>query len=328
VESSTSAEGLVAVPILVSFENYPAASHLSDTIVIFITELDYLTVQSEPYPAYVEDFQDPSILQSIGCSSVFQKAEAKVHATLSNGNSTEITEYATFSSSNTGVVTTDGNILTGVAVGTVEITASYDEIESEPYDMTVANSAIQIVSIEENTLTDDTFNEVLGTTQLLNLEVTLSDGTVYPDALSLDWLNLAEILDFSSDSPAIVVNSAGEIELVSNYHTWVTITIATTCDPSVVNTARIKPNLKPDTWDGDVDLEMVDADGFQFDGVSTGDEFEIKLMVNANEGFLLSFSLLVYYDPAVFEVISCYQSGVWADNNGKKIKTVCLARFI
>ena len=65
---------------------------------------------------------------------------------------------------------------------------------------------------------------------------------------------------------------------------------------------------------------MVDADGFQFDGVSTGDEFEIKLMVNANEEFVLSFSLLVYYDPAVFEVISCYQSGVWADKQWEENK--------
>lgn len=65
-----------------------------------------------------------------------------------------------------------------------------------------------IVSINQITFTADNgiFADIQGTSRDLILDIIMSDNTVYSNALSLQWANMQDNLDFRSNSDAIRYN--------------------------------------------------------------------------------------------------------------------------
>merc|ERR550532_1369914 len=117
-------------------------------------------------------------------------------------------------------------------------------------------------------------------------------------------------LDFSSDSPAIEVNSDGVMTLRDNSYR----TVGVTSDAGTASvTTQLRPNLSPDNWD--VDVDMTNTNGLQFGPKSNGESFSVDIRVNANAGALVTFSLKLWYDPDVLTVTGCEKSGAWADKS-------------
>ena len=79
----------------------------------------------------------------------------------------------------------------------------------------------------------------------------------------------------------------------------------------ITTTESIIPNLIPDAWD--VDLDEVGSSGLQFEPKNLGDEFDVSVTINAQLGVLITFNLEIYFDHEDMEVISCTNSGAWAD---------------
>ena len=61
----------------------------------------------------------------------------------------------------------------------------------------------------------------------------------------LDWLTSTELVRYSSDTPsALSTTATGEVVLLDNHHSLVTITATTTCSPLVSAADSTAPNLK------------------------------------------------------------------------------------
>lgn len=62
----------------------------------------------------------------------------------------------------------------------------------------------------------------------------------------LNWLNATELVAYSSDTPSALNTTAatGEVILLDNHHSLVTVTATTTCSPLVSAADSTAPNLK------------------------------------------------------------------------------------
>ena len=53
--------------------------------------------------------------------------------------------------------------------------------------------------------------------------------------------------------------------------------------------------------------------GLQFNPKSLADVFDVSIKINAELGTLLTFALQLFYNHQDLQVVSCKQSGGWAD---------------
>ena len=98
-----------------------------------------------------------------------------------------------------------------------------------------------------------------------------------------------------------------------NFYDAVELTISSKneCAPdlisSVSSTTRIYPDLEPNVWD--FDISVAGNDHLQFGSLSTNDNFNLEIYVNANSGNLITFAVKIWYDLTQFEVSSCEKAG-------------------
>ena len=131
-----------------------------------------------------------------------------------------------------------------------------------------------------------------GSTYGSTLSVTLDDGTVYSDlhSSSNGIGTVAEtMVSYTTDVPAaLTVDAVGDLTLLGNHHSLVTVTATTACSPTVATTDSAANLAVP--FRG-VDLGA--NDGLQF---SESGAVVVPVLVNAGSAKLVSFQVVVSFD--------------------------------
>ena len=84
------------------------------------------------------------------------------------------------------------------------------------------------------------------------------------------------------------------VKILDNDYRNVELLIQESCDLNQVQEiSYLKSNLNPDSWDVDIDMANINS-GFQFDPVSSVDEFDVIIRFNAQPGSLITFSLKIW----------------------------------
>ena len=75
--------------------------------------------------------------------------------------------------------------------GTSFVVAKFGPHRSNELPITITNDAIDVSNISESTLHSDCFNVKIQETQILDIDVTLTDGTKFTDVLRThDWVSV------------------------------------------------------------------------------------------------------------------------------------------
>ena len=130
------------------------------------------------------------------------------------------------------------------------------------------------------------------------MQIVFSDGTQFDHAESLDWIDVADLLNFSSDVPsALSISTRGTITLHGNHHSRVSMIAAMSCSANIAGAVAVAANLKAAI--GDVDLGS--RDGVQFEQV--GDSLTIDVFASV-VGRLVNFELELAIDSGYLSVAS------------------------
>jgi hypothetical protein len=169
--ANPSATGNGTVTVLVSF---PGTYGVSATINVTVVVFSSFTLQAYPYPTYSGSVATQT-LEQIHCSGVFQRAQARLVALFSDGQSIDVSSSASFASSNTSVASfQNSQIIVGAKAGTTTITGTYSSRTSNGLLMTFGGSIGITSLVLSNSLTSSTLRGVPGTTS----DLSVSDPTI------------------------------------------------------------------------------------------------------------------------------------------------------
>ena len=141
------------------------------------------------------------------------------------------------------------------------------------------------------------------------IAITYSDGTRYDNARSLDWIGVAELLDFFSDTPTVIAaDSIGAFQLLQNHHQRVVITVDSACPPDgtalapgsfsmIAQNKNVAANLQAEA--GDVDLGQLNGVQFEQNGNNV-----ICGMYASVTGRLINFQIEVAIDTSFFAAVA------------------------
>ena len=187
--------------------------------------------------------------------------------------------------------------------GDTFLRGEYGGIESEePIPISVVDDVVTIDDISESTFPNSAFNAQRFSEVLINLDVFMSDGTTYENALSLPWLNMHENLRFNVARDAMNVSDVGIATILDNFWGDVPLVVTTLCEnPPLTTSVRSlfrfvywKTNLAPSHWDFDVDEISESSTGLQFEPHLTSDVITIQISSNAEIGSLITWSFTLW----------------------------------
>jgi len=208
---------------------------------------------------------------------------------------------ASLASSAPSVVTPSGNRLRALSAGDAAITARFAASSSAATPLPVSDGAVPVASIGLSVpLSQGTLSLTRGATATSTASIRYASGVRFPDARQLDWVDVAELLTFTSTEPAAVsVGPAGVLTLHANSPSRVAIDAASACggetDPTYP-TANVLlwANLSP----GPADVDLGNLHGAQF--VAAGDTLPVEVRIQVPDGErLVNFQVVVHLDPAV-----------------------------
>ena len=266
-------------------------------LVLQLVRLHHLSLTFSGYPS------GGSGLTTVGrvacvptASNIFHHAVASVYAYLSDELAVgiDVTSAASLSSSDSSVVGVAdvGSRLFVKKPGAVTIRAAFNANYTTATLGVSDDVLAQVASVNLNVpLTLSTLALRVGATQVSTTRVTYTNGVIFEDAGSLDWLKMDEFISVSSSDPEVVgVSSGGLLTAISNG--YVTVTASSSCvatgagyAPSAV---KMWMNLEPAP--GDVDLGS--QFGSQFVSENGFLPVAVKISVPPNER-LVSFQIVV-----------------------------------
>ena len=261
---------------------------------VSIATFSALSLQLNVYPDGPTNVASSRWLRRVQCTDTYQRVQPLVTATLSTGDTRMVTEHCSFSSDAPSVVSERDGIFTGEGPGTAVVRAIFDDSSavnaSASVDLTVDSSPINVTSLELTLSGGGVLYGARGTRFTSTLKVVLADGTVFSNVHGLNWLNMTELVSYSSDTPSVLdATATGEVVLLDNHHSLVTVTATTTCSPLVSAADSTAPNLKV-PFRG-VDLGVNNA--LQFSAVDN--IVPVPVLVNAGDlgAKLTSFQIVV-----------------------------------
>jgi hypothetical protein len=302
--------------IYVSFqEGFIPANGLTGTYTLQLIVFERLELERYYFPGLEEIYYDPLVLKQIHCSSSYQRAQLVSRGYLTNNYSTDLSEFTTFTVSNTeaAFVTLEGgrNLLIAISDGSGVVTASFRGFsKSSDYEVTFAPAAV--ISVEQRSIS--IFESVYGGNESVLIDVAFDDGTIYEDALSISWVRISDYINFFTNEPSVIsVNSQGILTLLDNWYDSVLLSIATFCTTPLIEMQvevnhTIIANLLPDPWD--VDLGR--SGGLQFPHLSSSEFVNVDVFVNAANGPLLSMDIQILFDYGAISIIDCVAGDDWA----------------
>ena len=306
--------------IVVASNDY---SELSTTINITIVQVTDLVISASPYPVYESsDSKNIVELKQIASSGQYQQALIHVDAMLSNENVQDVSKNTDLivipALIDTGIeanliATDDGFVLEATSVdnsGTVTLSASLLSIPSSvQYSILVSTDSVKVSEIELQSLPNDTFNGVFGTTQQLLSTLVLEDGSVYTNLfMNIDLPNVVRFQQ-SSEQNAININeSMGVLTLIGNSHSLVSVSVIVIDDASVTASIEFNCNLEPSVGDIDVGNTIT---GPPISTQIVGTHFTIPLYLNLGNSTLSFFEVSLSFDPSIIQVTEVVRSSQW-----------------
>ena len=262
---------------------------------VSIATYSALSLRLNAYPDGPTNVASARWLRKVQCTDTYQRVQPHVTATLSTGDTRTVTEHCSLSSDTPSVVSESGGIFAGEGPGTAVVRATFHNSlavnASASVDLTVDSSPINVTSLELTLSGGGVLYGTRGTPFPSTLKVVLADGTVLSNVHGLNWLNATELVAYSSDTPSALNTTAatGEVVLLDNHHSLVTVTATTTCLPLVSAADSAAPNLKV-PFRG-VDLGVNNA--LQFSAVDN--IVPVPVLVNAGDlgAKLTSFQIVV-----------------------------------
>lgn len=291
VDTTSTAVG--DVTIFVSYgSSPPILTNVSLSLVKFIR----VDIFANPYPPYPgSEVVQKNVFYQIETSGVYQRGALQLHALLTDGSTVSVTNSPlVFFQALSPAVVLNGNIFQASQAGTYQITGQLGP-NSATLNLNVSDTPVVISSFLSLSLGTgrDSLQGVVQFSDALELDVQFSDGTIYsrfiPDATSL----FPTLISLSSDTPsaASVSSSTGNVSLLSNYHSPVTVTVTKRSDNRIQLQISFACNLEPSV--GDVDIGL--SSGIPIPSVQDGNQFSVPLFINAGSQLLASLQLAILY---------------------------------
>ena len=325
-EVTMTAPGNGYISLQAEFLAFQSADGVSASINITIAEISSISTTVLPYPKYIDGYDDPTILNRIHCTTAYQRAEVTAQAHLNIGLIADIpVEQTTFvpNTTNPAFFGQQGpNILSGREVGVLAIRTEFNSFQSQDTIITVTNDQVAITKFRHRTFEDNNgvFSKQVSTRAYMTIDVIVDDGTLYEDVLQIGWLRfvIRSNMAYQTDNlDAMFVAAAGYLQIRRSWHEIVTLAISSVCpdgsitSSSISNDFPIIANLAPSFLYG-VDFDMASNTGFQFTPVEYRETFAVMCSINAKYSNILTFDMKVFYDPTVFNVVSCQGEAGWS----------------
>eukprot|EP00854_Cymbomonas_tetramitiformis_P012936 gene12936-15292_t len=315
-----------------TFPEYAAASGLVAYVEVEVVAMEGVSLSSSPHPAFTGSHTvSETRLGWILCSGVFQRAALQLIATLSDGQTRDVTSEADFAvtpvaasiaGSSVGLSVVEGNIVVPSILGTYSITGSFSGAESAALEVIVEDTVVAASEVEHATewSSGGALRGLPGTSQPLVVVMRFTDGTELTDAVSgaqATWLPPSDLLAFTSDAPdRLEVSNSGSVTLLANHYDAVLLTATAVCsDPALVDAAHPLPSSGDAVFcnlvasAGDVDLGA--EDGVQFAPAAIGMRLEVPVRLQA-QGTLNVFAVTVTANPAHLAAVECRVGTDWA----------------
>jgi len=290
------------------------------TVALEVVTLSRVEMSTAAYPTYSgSDSISKTVIGTMGCgpSSSYQKLHAisRGYLTVADGANevaVDVSNYVSYRVSDLSVLTTAGNgVISGVSAGMSVVTARMSlnslVMESVGVSITVSSASVTLSDIAISTSVfsgGNTLTGLAGMTKTLKVGVIFSDGTKYTDAISGSssaWFSVANELSFESSVPAaIMVSAEGVVELVGNYHSDISLTVASVCANPVSDVLTVYANLVADSYD----VDMGSSSKAPFGSVNVGDSFLVPVRIQAGLLDVTSFQLELMFDSDVIQVAS------------------------
>ena len=296
------------VDISVSFNGSSLTGNVSLSVVGFLG----IDVFANPYPPYAgsESVQKDTFFQ-VENTGTYQRGSLQLHALLTDGSSVSVTDsplvvFQAFSSA----VVISGNIFQASQAGAYQVQGQFGP-SSSIVNLNVSNSPVVITSFMSLSLNShrDTLQGLVQFSDPLVLDVQFSDDTVYlrfvPDAVTL----FPSLISLLSDTPsaASVSSTTGNVTLLSNHHSLVTVTASKRSDNRIQSQISFACNLEPSI--GDVDVGS--STGIPIPPVQDEIQFSVPLRVNAGSQLLASVQLAILYSFENVDLVGVTRSLDW-----------------
>ncbi|KAK3276506.1 hypothetical protein CYMTET_15425 [Cymbomonas tetramitiformis] len=318
----TTSAGFGDATIRVAFPEYAAASHLTADAALSVIGLKELHLSAHPHPSFTGSADiSKTTLHLLQCTGRHQRAAGKLLATLTDGASHDVTNSATFISSDDAILSVaDSKVLVPAgAAGTADVTGEFQGVASAALGMTVDAALARVEALAHTTSwpRSGTFRGELGAVQRLSVLVAFDDGTQFSDVVAgeqADWVAASELVEFSSEAPdAIAVAAAGDATLLGNLPVAVTLTARAVCPPGAITVLpsegdAVNANLAPAA--NDVDLGQ--DSGLQFAAVQLDDVLEVPVRLETGGSTLRVFAILVEFNADHLRAADCTVGQAWA----------------
>ena len=287
------------------------ATYGSLSVNVSLTVVQYTGVEilPTPHPAYSgSESIRKDVLFQLGSSGQYQQVALELLAVLSDNSSVVFaasSQFPPFFQSQSPAIVITSNIVRASAAGTFEITGQLGT-DTATVQVIVSDSPVTVeilLQISSAGIANETFSGFATDTAQLELDVQLSDGTVYLDFVP--DLSSLSLVAFASDADAVMVNSStGLLTLLDNHHTLVTITAASGLLETQLSFAC---NLEPEI--GDIDLGF--RSGVPIPPVQVGESVSVPLFVNTGSQSLTGFNLAVVYETSHLAFVALSQVNSW-----------------
>ena len=287
--------------LVVTFTHAPG---LSATATVSVVKHESFTLVAHPWPAFAgSDAIEKTTLSPIEATGAWQQAALDLDMVLTDGFTIDLSTHAgtAFQAAPALATIAGPNIVTASAPGTTEITAGFAGASSAPLALLIGGPAVMATQV--TTTFPATFAGLKDTaTAKLGVAVTLSDGTVLPNALAVSGL-----VELTSDAPdKASITADGTATLHDNHNLLVGLT-ATATSSQTSGTSLTACNLTPDV--GDVDLGQ--PTGLPHPDVGPGELFGMPVRINTGGAPLGSMDITITYDPAVIQAIGGEPGPEW-----------------
>lgn len=237
-------------------------SVLSTSLELGLSRLDRIQLDFTGYPNVAANANVTlKELGRIACTTHFHHATARVHAFLDDESSFTITSSVSLTSSNDNVIRIEGSRLRALSVGSATITARFGSFSSAFAELPVldavvaplASIGLSVPLAAQETLSLAESDHVPSVPALV-----YTNGLTFVNAHDLDWVEVAELLSFSSSEPSVVaVSATGNLTLLANGAARVVISAQSVCIDEVAasyapDRVSMWANLLPEP--GGVDL--------------------------------------------------------------------------
>ncbi|KAL1521827.1 hypothetical protein AB1Y20_021478 [Prymnesium parvum] len=304
------------VSITASIGSFGLTASISVPLVRFAA----LELAASPYPSFPGSTAiSVQTLRRVACSTYYQNAQLRVRARLTDDSLVDVSSFSTVTASGSGGEPAAASIVSNSIVrpsrtGLVDVQAVFDAQASAIISITVVDEAANATQM---TFTLPalgsgsvlSFVAVNGTRAQSAVALAFDDGTIFPNALAVDWIPVSALVSFSSNLTSAVTSDAlGGFTLLLNHWELIVLRAQLVCtqsqEVSVQGALSVAANLRPRL--GDVDIGS--QSGLQFQ--QQGAQLVLPVRANAQIGRLVTYQVDINFDSSVLAAQQCTSGAV------------------